>query len=135
MIGRGGLLRPATCHVAPSTTLTAVRSFKVETTEHDTATHVVLSGDLDLSTSKRAEEAIEEAERGGKPTVVVDLRGLSFMDSTGLRVIVSADKRARRFNHRVVIIQGPAAVRRVFEITRLDERLDIVDTPEEIEAG
>jgi hypothetical protein len=34
-----------------------------------------------------------------------------------------------------VIIQGPAAVRRVFEITRLDERLEIVDTPEEIESG
>jgi anti-anti-sigma factor len=111
-----------------------VRSFNVETVEADNATHVKLSGDLDLSTSKRAEEAIEQAERSGTPTVVVDLRGLAFMDSTGLRVIVSADKRARRSNKRVVIIQGPAAVRRVFEITRLDERLDIVDTPEQIEA-
>ena len=112
-----------------------MRSFNVETTEQGGAVHVKLSGDLDLSTSKRAEEAIEEAERAGKPTVVVDLRGLTFMNSTGLRVIVSADKRARRSNKRLAIVQGPAAVRRVFEITRLDERLDIVDTPEEIEAG
>lgn len=94
--------------------------------------HVMLSGDLDLSTAKRAEQAIEEAERSGSPTVVIDLRGLSFMDSTGLRVIVSADKRAKRSGKRAVIVQGPAPVRRVFEITRLDERLDIVDTPEEI---
>ena len=111
-----------------------MRSFNVETTEADNATHVKLSGDFDLSTAKRAEEAIEAAERSGTSTVVVDLRGLSFMDSTGLRVIVSADKRARRSNKRVVIVQGPAAVRRVFEITRLDERLDIVDTPDEIDA-
>jgi anti-anti-sigma factor len=55
------------------------------------------------------------------------------MDSTGLRVIVSADKRAKRSGRRAVIVQGPQAVRRVFEITRLDERLEIVDTPEEIE--
>ena len=112
-----------------------MRSFNVETSEGDNATHVKLSGDLDLSTAKRAEEAIEQAERSGHPTVVVDLRGLSFMDSTGLRVIVSADKRARRSNKRVVIVQGPAPVRRVFEITRLDERLDIVDAPEQIEAS
>jgi anti-sigma B factor antagonist len=94
---------------------------------------VLLRGDLDLSTAKQAEQGIEDAERSGLKTVVIDLRGLTFMDSTGLRVIVSADKRARRANRRAVIIQGPAAVRRVFEITRLDERLDIVSTPEEIE--
>ena len=50
-----------------------------------------------------------------------------------MRLLVSADKRARRSNRRTVIVQGPAAVRRVFEITRLDERLDIVDSPDEIE--
>jgi anti-sigma B factor antagonist len=116
------------------TTLPPVPSFTVQTAEHDNATHVLLRGDLDLSTAKQAEQAIEDAERSGQQTVVVDLRGLSFMDSTGLRVIVSADKRASRSNRRLVIIQGPLAVRRVFEITRLGERLDIVDTPEEIEA-
>ena len=111
-----------------------MRSFSISTAEQDNAIHVLLSGDLDLSTAKQAEQAIEDAEKAGRPTVVVDLRRLSFMDSTGLRVIVSADKRARRSNRRVVIIQGPAPVRRVFEITRLDERLEIVDTPEEIDA-
>ena len=109
-----------------------MRSFGVETGELGDAMHVKLSGDLDLSTAKRAEQAIEEAERAGRRAVVIDLRGLSFMDSTGLRVIVSADKRAKRAGKRAVIVQGPSAVRRVFEITRLDERLDIVDTPEEI---
>jgi anti-anti-sigma factor len=110
-----------------------VRSFAVETGEQGDTVTVTLSGDLDLSTAKRAEEAIEQAERGDSDLLVIDLRRLSFMDSTGLRVIVSADKRAKRAGRRAVIVQGPAAVRRVFEITRLAERLDIVDTPEEIE--
>ncbi len=109
-----------------------MRSFSVETGSLGDATVVRLNGDLDLSTAKRAEQAIEDAEQASPPTLVIDLRGLSFMDSTGLRVVVSADKRAVRYNRRLVIIQGPAAVRRVFEITRLDERLQIVDTPEEI---
>jgi anti-anti-sigma regulatory factor len=49
-----------------------------------------------------------------------------------LRVIASADTRAQRDERRVVIVQGPPAVRRVFEITRLAERLDIVESPEAI---
>ena len=92
---------------------------------------VAFSGDLDLSSAKRAEEAIEQAERSRPPVLVVDLRRLTFMDSTGLRVMVSADKRAQREGRRLVIVRGPAAVQRVFEITRLDERLELVDTPEE----
>jgi anti-sigma B factor antagonist len=116
-------------------TLSGVRSFSIETGSLGQASLVSLNGDLDLSTAKRAEQAIEEAEQASPPMLVIDLRGLSFMDSTGLRVVVSADKRATKANRRLVIIQGPAAVRRVFEITRLDERLEIVDTPEEIESN
>lgn len=93
---------------------------------------VALSGDLDLSSSKRAEEAIVEAEKGNPPLLLIDLRKLTFMDSTGLRVMVSADKRAKRSGRRAVIVKGPAAVQRVFEITRLDERLDLVDSPEDV---
>jgi anti-sigma B factor antagonist len=111
-----------------------VRAFGVETHElGDGAVRVALSGDLDLSTAPRAERAIDEAHDRSPRLMVLDLRGLEFMDSTGLRVMVSADKRARRAGRRAVIIQGPPAVRRVFEITRLDERLEIVDTPEEVD--
>ena len=107
-------------------------TFTVDTGELDGGVRVIFSGDLDLSTAKQAEQAIEEAERSAS-LIVIDLRRLSFMDSTGLRVIVSADKRAKRSGRRAVIVQGPSAVRRVFEITRLGERLEIVDTPDEIE--
>jgi anti-anti-sigma factor len=60
---------------------------------------------------------------------VIDLRGLEFMDSTGLRTLVSADQRARNAGRRLAIVRGPEAVDRIFNVTRLDERLELVDDP------
>jgi len=92
----------------------------------------VLRGELDLSTIERVEEEIGRAELTGAPLVVIDLRALTFLDSTGLRTIVTADQRARRAGRRLVVRKGPETVHRVFTITRLDERLEMVDDGEEI---
>jgi anti-anti-sigma factor len=56
------------------------------------------------------------------------------MDSTGLRTIVTADARAREEGRRLAIVRGPDAVHRVFSVTRLDERLDMIDDPAAVEA-
>jgi anti-anti-sigma factor len=58
---------------------------------------------------------------------VLDLSELDFMDSTGLRLLIAADSRAREDGRRLTIIKGPEPVQRVFRITRLEERLEIVD--------
>jgi anti-anti-sigma factor len=52
------------------------------------------------------------------------------MDSTGLRVIVSADGRAREEDRVLRLVRGPEAVQRIFRVTRLDERLEIGDDPD-----
>jgi anti-sigma B factor antagonist len=109
-----------------------MKGFGVETDRQGSAVRVALTGDLDLSTANRAEEEILRAEESLPPLLLLDLRGLSFMDSTGLRVVASADTRARQDGRRLVIVQGPPAVRRVFEITRLAERLEMVDSPEAV---
>jgi anti-anti-sigma factor len=49
------------------------------------------------------------------------------MDSTGLRLLIAADTRARQQQRRLAIVKGPETVQRVFRITRLEERLEIVD--------
>jgi anti-sigma B factor antagonist len=66
-------------------------------------------------------------EASAPPLVVLDLSKLTFLDSTGLRCLVTADERARDEGRRVVIVRGPEAVQRVFSITRLEERLEMVD--------
>ena len=100
-------------------------------TDGDVAT-VAFEGELDLSSAPQAETELTALERDGAAgTIVLDLRGLRFLDSTGLRVILAADSRARRDNRTLKVIAGPEAVHRVFRIALLDRRLEFVDPPEE----
>ncbi len=99
----------------------------IETLSHEGVEHVVLRGEFDLAAVPAFEDRIAKAEAGAPAVIVVDLGGLQFMDSSGLRALVSADDRARRAERRFAIVPGPPAVRRVFEITQLDERLDLVE--------
>jgi anti-anti-sigma factor len=90
---------------------------------------VSLSGELDIASAPQLEDQLGQVEAAGPAAIVLDLRGLEFMDSTGLRTIVGADTRAREQGRRLAIVRGPEAVQRIFTVTKLDERLDIVDDP------
>ena len=87
---------------------------------------MVLDGELDLATVPVAEQAINRVAENVK-TLVLDLRKLSFLDSSGLRLILSTDEAVE--SRRVVIVRGPAQVDRVFDLTGTGARLDIVDDP------
>src|SRR4051794_23098977 len=103
--------------------------FEVTLTESAGSVHVKLRGELDISTAPRLEEDLRRAEADGPAVIMVDLSGLDFMDSTGLRLLISADLRAREAGRRLVLVQGNEMVQRVLRLTRLDERLEIVDDP------
>lgn len=105
---------------------------EVQTREEDGVTHLTLTGELDLSTVDKVEDELRRVEDGGAETVVIDLSSLSFLDSTGLRTIVTADQRARKSGRRLAIIKGPEPVHRVFTITRLDERLEMVNGADDV---
>lgn len=94
--------------------------------------HVRLSlrGELDISSAPQVEQALSRIEAARPGLIYLDLRELAFMDSTGLRTVVSADVRAREQGRRLAVVRGPDAVDRVFTVTRLDERLEIVDAPD-----
>ncbi len=97
------------------------------TEERDGRVRVVLVGELDLSTVAKVQEELRRVEESQPPTVVIDLSRLTFLDSTGLRCIVTADERARAAGRRIGVGRGPDPVQRVFSITRLEERLEMVD--------
>jgi anti-anti-sigma factor len=92
----------------------------------DVAT-VTLRGELDLSGVDRAREAIEQAEAGDSGLLVLDLSHLDFLDSTGLEVILRAARRARDSGRRLIVRRPSRYVRRLFEMTAIDQSLDIVD--------
>jgi anti-anti-sigma factor len=104
-----------------------VEILEVRTEDRDGFVHVALMGELDLSTVAKVQEELRRIEAASPPTLVVDLSKLTFLDSTGLRCIVTADERAREAGRRVVVVRGPDPVQRVFAITRLEERLEMVD--------
>lgn len=90
---------------------------------------VALEGELDISTAPRVEEELRGVEGERPPVVVLDLRKLTFLDSSGLRLVIEADARAREEGRRLVIVPGPPEVQRVFRVTLLDTRLDFVEDP------
>jgi anti-sigma B factor antagonist len=89
-------------------------------------TVVALVGELVFETARKVERELRTVEEQSPATIALDLSQLSMIDSTGLALVVSADARARETERRFVVIEGPAAVQRVFRMTRLDDRLDIV---------
>jgi anti-sigma B factor antagonist len=104
-----------------------------ETTRNGTVAIVRPVGELDLSGAAVLEAELDRlVEDPELVAVVLDMRGLEFMDSSGLRLVVMADMRARDAGRRFVLVRGDETVHRVFEITRMSERLDFVDDPEEV---
>lgn len=92
-----------------------------------TTAEVVLTGDLDIATFEDARERLEAAERGGPELLVVDLSELRFVDSTGVRLILSADERARQEGRRLALRLGDGLARRVFNALGLVERFEVLD--------
>ena len=109
-------------------------AFSMDTDVRDGVTRIVLTGEFDLSVVPRVEDELARVESTEPTMVVLDLRGLTFMDSSGLRVVVGANERARKHDRRFIVVNGPDAVRRVFEITKVDEVVKLVDDPSEVPA-
>jgi anti-anti-sigma factor len=96
---------------------------------------IALSGELDLSGAPSLEEEIERlASDDAVRRVVLDLRELAFMDSSGLRTVALAERRLGGAGRALVLVRGRDAVQRVFAITRMDEHLTFVDDPDEAAA-
>ena len=92
-----------------------------------------LEGELDLATVPEAEAALMRLEHApDTATIVLDLRRLAFMDSTGLRFVLAAGARASGNDRRFVIVRGPQNVHRVFRLARLEDRLEFADSADAI---
>ena len=90
-----------------------------------------VDGELDLSTSERFRDALTQLV-DASPHVAVDLRSVSFMDSTALGVVVGAMKRARERDGEVALIGPTGSPRKVLSITALDQIMRIVEDPSEL---
>jgi anti-sigma B factor antagonist len=86
-----------------------------------------LAGEFDLSGVDAFERELARDPSEPESTLVLDLRGLTFIDSSGLRAVVMADHRARAEGKRCLLVRGPARISRVFDLTGVSAHLELVD--------
>jgi anti-anti-sigma factor len=102
--------------------------FHVEVLRAEGVATVRVAGEIDLSAAERLERALQEAENGSA-VIVLDLREVTFIDSTGLRTITSADARARSDGYGFKIVRGSEQVQKLLHLTGMDKILPLVDDP------
>ena len=97
--------------------------FRCEVEAERGRVRVTPQGELDLATAPEVERRLRELRESGFDHVVLDLRDLVFMDSTGLRVVMREDAAARVDGRTFAVIPGPPAVQRIFEVARVGDQL------------
>jgi anti-sigma B factor antagonist len=88
-----------------------------------------LTGELDLAGVDRFERLLTADQTPEVGTFVLDLRELSFIDSSGLRALIMADQRVRAEGGRFIVVRGPDRVNEVLEMTGVAQRIELVDEP------
>ncbi len=102
--------------------------FHLEGADTDGVHQIKLSGEFDLAALPQAERALEDALDTCR-SIEVDLRGLTYIDSSGIRALTVAWEQSRTMVGEFSIIPGPPAVQRVFEITGLTDILPFATEP------
>lgn len=91
----------------------------------DGTVRLALSGELDVATSPELDQALRDAQLRAR-IVTLDLRDLTFMECSGLSVVLTAATRARASGDRLRVVRGPASVERLFLLVGADHQLEIV---------
>jgi anti-anti-sigma factor len=104
--------------------------FAFESRERDAGALVQLFGELDVAAVGDLQAELDRIQASGCEEVVVDLRELDFMDSTGLHLLLRLDANCTREGILLQLVPGPAAVQRLFEVTGTDARFDFIEPPD-----
>jgi anti-sigma B factor antagonist len=102
-------------------------AFRVDVEPERGSVRVAPVGELDIATVDTLQAEVARLLESGFEKIVLDLRGVRFLDSTGLRLVLELDGAARADSHQLCLIRGSDVVHRIFEVTQVVERLNFVD--------
>ena len=102
-------------------------SFRCELEPERERVRVRPIGEIDIATAPVVEAHLAQLEAAGFKQVTLDLREVCFLDSTGLRMILEWDARARADGFSFSLVAGPPTVQRLFELTNTTELLSFTD--------
>ncbi|MFL5894572.1 MAG: STAS domain-containing protein [Thermoleophilaceae bacterium] len=90
---------------------------------------VVPEGDVDVRSAPEFQELISEAEQSRPAAVIIDLRGLTFLDSTGVHLLLRARDRAQSSGYRLVLIRGPETVQHTLDVLNVSKLFEWAADP------
>jgi anti-anti-sigma factor len=102
---------------------------KVLSAEHDGTVCVVAQGEIDLSSAHMVDEALSAAEATDARQIVLDIEGVEFIDSSGLRMLLHAHARSQRDGNRLRITRGAPQAQRLFALVAVEHHLPFIDAP------
>lgn len=100
-------------------------NLEIQHTEHEGQSIISLRGEIDAYTVTELKEAFGTIMKKEGQEVIVDLEEVTYMDSTGLGVFISALKSAKEHNSELKLVNIQDRVYRLFQITGLDEIMDV----------
>lgn len=86
---------------------------------------MTLKGEIDIYTAPKLKEQLNELVGESKADVIVDLKGVTYMDSTGLGTFVSGLKHAKESDAKLKLIRANDRLIRLFQVTGLDSVIDV----------
>jgi anti-anti-sigma factor len=92
----------------------------------DRTVEVVLEGELDIASAEEAQQHVTEAELAAPSLLVIDLSRLAFIDSSGIRIVLIAEDRARAAGRRLAVRLGHGPALRAFTALGLVDRFDVL---------
>jgi anti-sigma B factor antagonist len=101
--------------------------FEIHTELTGDAARLTLAGELDMATSPRLEEAVAGVLARGARRVIVDLSGLAFVDSSGLRLFIALNDRAAAGEWTLGLIRPSTSPLSVFQITGAEDNLPFIE--------
>jgi anti-sigma B factor antagonist len=107
--------------------MTDSTAFRVDVDKDQAGATVTVTGDVDLATIRPLENARDRALAGSPSTVLIDLRGVRFIDSSGLKFLIETDRMSRSGGWKLKLLKPPDTAMRVFRVTGVDRHLPFVD--------
>jgi anti-anti-sigma factor len=119
-------------HTGPAATIPSVRRadrLQVEPKHERGRTVLRLTGELDLANATRLQSELEALDIEADSTVVLDLREIDFMDSSGLRALFAAQELIEQRSAECAVTRGSEQVERLLAVTQASRYLQKIDAP------
>ncbi len=113
----------------------ATSGFRVDTISSGSMVILGLFGELDISGQSPLMAEVDRVMQRHPMVLAIDLRGLAFLDSSGVDVLISAGRRCQRDGQRFFVIRGAPAIDRLLNACGLDGHFELVASPDQLSDG